>query len=192
MLRLAALAMACLPVLPAWAQESIHIHMPAASGLHLYSPDAFTSLVSFSGEVALGGSVLLRSYRQTRDGESERRIELVFVPDPGEYGKFPVVRHLGETPDRDSMHIDLDHFDPAARKAGIAAVFGHAVADRIEHEDITLAQHGNAVVADYRTGVECDRRHHYARLKAFTQAAPIAAARLRKLTSARRDSCAVR
>jgi len=97
--------------------EELSIRIPPASGMHLYAPDQYTHLVSFSGQVQLQGQLLLLSQRQAIDYAAdgipsafEWRVALFFQPDAAERDKLPEVRHTDEAQTPGAPLIELNFF----------------------------------------------------------------------------------
>jgi len=152
--------------LSAQAQSDLRIRIPATSSMHLYAPDAYTGLVTFTGEQVLEGHLLARSEQIGLDGETDWQVSLTFVPDAGADALLPIVREAGEA-EVGTRTIILQRFDGRAPDDWIGTVFGADVAARMGSEALVVARAGTATLRDYRTGIECDVRDHYAVLEAF-------------------------
>lgn len=152
--------------LAAQAQTDLRIQIPAQSSMQLYAPDAYTSLVSFTGPQVLQGHLLARAEQHVLDDQAQWHISLLFIPSRQAEALLPRVRVPGEA-DVGIHAITLEHFDRAAMTRWIDAVFGPAISARIGTSAFVVATEGTATLGDYRTGIECDTRHHYARLDDF-------------------------
>jgi len=171
----------------AHAQE-LRIRMPQASDMHLHSPDQYTGLVSFSGQVQLQGQLLLVSQHKAIDYAApgipsafEWRVALLFQPDPAERDKLPQVRYTHEADAQGAPVIELNFFQPEQMAGAIETIFGTAMAARAGKQAFEAGRRGRLRLKSYRSGIECDRRYHYAELVAFESQQALPAAQARQL-----------
>jgi len=169
--------------------EELRIRIPETSGMHLYSPDDYTSLVSFSGEVQLQGQLLLLSQRETVDFVSpdrpsgfEWQVSLLFQPDPMERNKLPHVRYVDEPDKQGEPWLELNYFEKKQLTSVIKAIFGAETAARIGQEVFEVGKSGHLRLKSYRTGIECDQRYHYAEIVSFDSVKDMPVSQVRALT----------
>jgi hypothetical protein len=146
--------------------EDLHIRIPEKSKMHLYTPDNYTSLVSFIGRTQLNGLLFAISKKNILDEEIQWETSLLFVPDITERGKLPDVHFTGES-SRKTLTIELNFFQKTEIVEAIKTIFGKNVAAKIGKQTFVFAKQGAITLESYRTGIECDRRYHYAHLVSF-------------------------
>ena len=134
--------------------------------MHLYAPDSYTSLVSFTGRTQLNGLLFAISRKNIIDEEVQWETSLLFVPDIAENGKLPEVRFTSEV-SKKTLTIELNFFQKTEIVEAIRTIFGKNVAAKIGKKTFVLAKQGAITLESYRTGIECDRRYHYAHLVSF-------------------------
>jgi len=176
--------------------EDLHIRIPQTSGMHLYSPDQYTSLVSFSGEVQLQGQLLLRSQRKAIDYAApgipsafEWHVALFFQPEPAERNKLPEVRYTDEDKTQTALLIELNSFQKDQIPGVIESIFGADIAVKAGKHAFEVGKRGNLRLKSYRTGIECDRRYHYAELVAFESQQALSVTQVRELPEPMPGGC---
>jgi len=169
----------------------LRIRIPDASGMHLYSPDDYTSLVSFSGEVQLQGQLLLFSKREAIDyvspgvpSEFEWRVSLRFQPDLTERNsnKLPHVRYVDESDTPGELWFELNHFEKDQLTNAVEAIFGAEIAIKLGEDVVEVGKWGHLRLKSYRTGIECDQRYHYAEVVSFDSVKDLPISQVRELT----------
>lgn len=169
--------------------EDMRIVIPDASGLHLYSPDDFKGLVSFTGEVKLAGTLFARSVADTVDDQAQWRRSLVFKPDAGEYEKLPRVHVAGEKEGDGEFVIEMNFFQKEKMGPDVENIFGNQVAEKMKGQPFEAGLRGIMVLDAYRTGIECDRRYHYARLVSFQVQTKLSQDQVRRLAAQSVRAC---
>lgn len=115
----------------------------------------------------MSGALLLRSTLHTLDDEKQWRASLLFKPDAGDYAKLPKLRLSGESKGSTPFVLEMNVFHEDQLKPDIEKIFGPEIAQKIGAQAFEVGQRGVLTLEAYRTGVECDRRYHYARLVGF-------------------------
>lgn len=171
--------------------EELRIHIPETSSMQLYSPDNFHSLVSFTGQVSLQGTLLAVSEAKNLDGEQEWVLSLLFQPAASELAQLPTVRFESEPAGKPSSErfIELNYFQKEQLPATIAAIFGNEAAANLSQQAATIAKEGQLTLDAFRTGVECDRRHYYANVVSFKPDRELTSQQLQQLAKKIPTSC---
>lgn len=155
------------------SSQEITITIPEPSNIHLFSPDEYTSLVSFSGKIELRGTIFLATEKSILDGEEQWKTSLLFFPDGDSRRQLPSVRYKDEPLEKTNSPIQLNPFKPAEQRSAIQSIFGEEAAAKIDKGNTPLSKTGTLVLDSYRTGVECDKRHYYADLVYFERRSEI-------------------
>lgn len=169
--------------------EELRIRIPDASNMQLYSPDDYTSLVSFSGQAQLQGTVLAVSERKEIDGEQEWQIKLLFKPTAEALKQLPQVRYESEPEASKEQFVTLNFFQKDKQAAAIAAIFGEPALQELRKQAQSLAKEGLLTLEAFRTGVECDSRDFYADLVSFKAESDLSSQQAQALLKKSPQSC---